>query len=70
VGVNATTHILFDHNNDGIITGTGWVKGEDAFYFSRHPELVSGSKREMPNRVRHDGNTGNNLELKNERKVA
>jgi len=29
VGVNATTHILFDHNNDGITTGTGWVKGED-----------------------------------------
>jgi hypothetical protein len=29
VGVNATTHILFDHNNDGIATGTGWVKGED-----------------------------------------
>ena len=29
VGVNATTHILFDHNNDGIKTGTGWVNGDD-----------------------------------------
>jgi hypothetical protein len=29
VGISSTTHILFDHNNDGIKTGTGWVKGED-----------------------------------------
>ena len=29
VGVNATTHVLFDHNNDGVKTGTGWVKGDD-----------------------------------------
>jgi len=29
VGVNATTHILFDHNNDGLKTGTGWVNGDD-----------------------------------------
>jgi hypothetical protein len=29
VGISATTHILFDHNNDGIKTGTGWVKGDD-----------------------------------------
>jgi len=24
VGISATTHILFDHNNDGITTGKGW----------------------------------------------
>jgi hypothetical protein len=29
VGISSTTHILFDHNNDGIKTGTGWVKGDD-----------------------------------------
>ncbi len=84
VGVNATTHILFDHNNDGIKTGTGWVNGDDGLLvldrngngvidngselfgdgtmvngikatdgFSalrfRHPERVSGSKREVNN---------------------
>ncbi len=30
VGVTATP-ILFDHNGDGLRTGTGWVKGDDAW---------------------------------------
>ena len=30
VGITATSQILFDHNGDGIKTGTGWVKGDDA----------------------------------------
>ncbi|WP_428422561.1 calcium-binding protein [Methylibium sp.] len=30
VGIGATP-ILFDHNADGIKTGTGWVKGDDAW---------------------------------------
>lgn len=28
--VNVTSGILFDHNADGVKTGTGWVKGDDA----------------------------------------
>jgi len=31
VGITATTQILFDHDGDGIRTGTGWLKGDDAF---------------------------------------
>ncbi|MBU3696300.1 calcium-binding protein [Dechloromonas sp.] len=31
VGITATTQILFDHDGDGVKTGTGWVKGDDAF---------------------------------------
>ncbi|MDD2950166.1 MAG: calcium-binding protein [Sulfuricurvum sp.] len=31
VAVNATTHIVFDGNKDGIKTGMGWVKGDDGF---------------------------------------
>lgn len=31
LGVNATTHVLFDHNNDGLKTGTGWIAGDDGF---------------------------------------
>ena len=31
VPVSATNPILFDHNGDGIKTGTGWVKGDDGF---------------------------------------
>ncbi len=30
VGITATNQVLFDHNGDGIKTGTGWVKGDDA----------------------------------------
>ncbi len=30
VGITATSQTLFDHNGDGIKTGTGWVKGDDA----------------------------------------
>ena len=28
--INVTSGILFDHNADGVKTGTGWVKGDDA----------------------------------------
>ena len=28
--INLTSGILFDHNADGVKTGTGWVKGDDA----------------------------------------
>ena len=28
--VNVTSGILFDHNADGVKTGTGWIKGDDA----------------------------------------
>jgi hypothetical protein len=31
VPVSATNPVLFDHNGDGIKTGTGWVKGDDGF---------------------------------------
>lgn len=31
VGITATGTILFDHDGDGIRTGTGWLKGDDAF---------------------------------------
>jgi hypothetical protein len=68
VGISATTHILFDYNNDGIKTGTGWIAGEDAFYFSRHPELVSGSQ--SADHVRNDGDAVNNFNFKNERGVG
>ncbi|MDP2880435.1 MAG: calcium-binding protein, partial [Azonexus sp.] len=30
IGITATAQTLFDHNGDGIKTGTGWVKGDDA----------------------------------------
>ena len=30
VGITATQQTLFDHDGDGIRTGTGWVKGDDA----------------------------------------
>ena len=30
VGVTAASQILFDHNGDGIRSGTGWVKSDDA----------------------------------------
>lgn len=31
VGVTGDKVVLFDHNGDGVKTGTGWVKGDDAF---------------------------------------
>ena len=31
VGASSTSPILFDHDNDGIQTGTGWVNAEDGF---------------------------------------
>jgi Ca2+-binding RTX toxin-like protein len=31
VGITATSTVLFDHDGDGIRTGTGWLKGDDAF---------------------------------------
>ncbi|MGB4812000.1 MAG: hypothetical protein WBP13_05915 [Methylophilaceae bacterium] len=31
IGVSTTNPILFDHNADGIKTGTGWVSADDAF---------------------------------------
>jgi hypothetical protein len=31
IALNTTNPILFDHNADGIKTGTGWVKGDDGF---------------------------------------
>ncbi len=31
VGIGGSATILFDHNGDGIKTGTGWLKGDDAF---------------------------------------
>ena len=31
VGVSASNSILCDHDNDGIQTGTGWVKPDDGF---------------------------------------
>lgn len=31
IGIDANTHVLFDHNGDGIKTGSGWLKGEDAW---------------------------------------
>jgi hypothetical protein len=31
-GINGYAHtVLFDHDSDGVKTGTGWVKGDDAF---------------------------------------
>jgi hypothetical protein len=30
VGINGYNTVLFDHNSDGIKTGTGWVTGDDA----------------------------------------
>ncbi len=30
-GITATTQTLFDHNGDGVKTGTGWLKGDDAW---------------------------------------
>jgi hypothetical protein len=31
VGAAATNPILFDHDNDGVRTGTGWIKSDDGF---------------------------------------
>ena len=31
VGITTTAQVLFDHDGDGIRTGTGWLKGDDAF---------------------------------------
>ncbi|MDD3597379.1 MAG: hypothetical protein PHE23_13230, partial [Sulfuricurvum sp.] len=31
LGVNATTHVVFDYDGDGVKTGTGWIKGDDGF---------------------------------------
>lgn len=31
VGIIGTNVVLFDHDGDGIRTGTGWLKGDDAF---------------------------------------
>ena len=31
VGASSTSPILFDHDNDGIKTGTGWVNADDGF---------------------------------------
>ncbi|MDR1349171.1 MAG: hypothetical protein LBJ59_00030, partial [Zoogloeaceae bacterium] len=30
-GINGYDTVLFDHDGDGIKTGTGWVKGDDGF---------------------------------------
>ena len=30
-GISSTAPVLFDHDGDGVRTGTGWVKGDDAF---------------------------------------
>jgi len=31
LGINSNDPILFDHNGNGVKTGTGWVKSDDAF---------------------------------------
>ncbi|MDD2780867.1 calcium-binding protein [Sulfuricurvum sp.] len=31
LGVNATTHVVFDYDGDGVKTGTGWIAGDDGF---------------------------------------
>jgi hypothetical protein len=31
VGIDSYNTVLFDHDGDGVKTGTGWVKGDDAF---------------------------------------
>ena len=31
VGIGGTNTVLFDHDGDGIKTGTGWLKGDDGF---------------------------------------
>jgi hypothetical protein len=46
VGVDAG--VLFDHNADGIETGTGWLKGDDAFLvIDRNGNGVIDSGREL-----------------------
>ncbi len=30
-GVNASSHVLFDHDGDGVRQGTGWLKGDDGW---------------------------------------
>ncbi|MGH7455336.1 MAG: hypothetical protein ACRENG_28545, partial [bacterium] len=30
-GINGASTVLFDHNADGLKTGTGWLKGDDAW---------------------------------------
>jgi len=47
VGVNAQSPILFDHDGDGVRTGTGWVKGDDAWLvLDRNGDGAIGSGRE------------------------
>jgi hypothetical protein len=31
IGINGYDTVLFDHNGDGVKTGTGWVKSDDGF---------------------------------------
>jgi hypothetical protein len=31
LGITSTTQVLFDYDEDGVKTGTGWIKGDDGF---------------------------------------
>lgn len=31
MGITSTTQVLFDYDNDGVKTGTGWIAGDDGF---------------------------------------
>jgi hypothetical protein len=48
VGINPSNPILFDHNADGIKTGTGWLSGDDAWLvLDRNGNGVIDSGREL-----------------------
>ena len=57
----ATGRILFDHNGDGIRTGTGWVRGDDGFLVldrNANGTIDSGAELFGADTELQDGSTG------------